>query len=159
LVELVAKLKKPGVVYFSSKKKANEMAELLSAKTDCRVTAYHADLDSETRFKVQQQFMQDQLDVICATSAFGMGIDKNNVRFVIHYHVPSDIESYWQEIGRAGRDGQQSVAILLYQAGDEQIAAFLSEATVPQGNEIHYYFQQKTPQVTGDRKSKFGLVL
>lgn len=153
LVELVVKLKKPGVVYFSSKKKANEMAELLAAKTDCKVAAYHADLDSETRFKVQQQFMQDQLDVICATSAFGMGIDKNNVRFVIHYHVPSDVESYWQEIGRAGRDGQQSVAILLYQAGDEQIAAFLSEETVPQENEIHYYFQQNAPQVAGDEKA------
>lgn len=115
MVELVTTLKKPGVVYFSSKKKANETAELLALKTHCRVAAYHADLDAETRFKVQQQFMQDQLDVICATSAFGMGIDKNNVRFVIHYHVPSDLEAYWQEIGRAGRDGKQSIAILLYQ--------------------------------------------
>lgn len=153
LVELVTTLKKPGVIYFSSKKRANEMAELLRGKTNCRVAAYHADLDPETRFKVQQQFMQDQLDVICATSAFGMGIDKNNVRFVIHYHVPSDIESYWQEIGRAGRDGQQSVAILLYQSGDEQIAQFLSEATVPQANEISYYFQQNEPQVAGDEKA------
>ncbi|WP_203648386.1 RecQ family ATP-dependent DNA helicase [Secundilactobacillus yichangensis] len=153
LIELVAKLKKPGVVYFSSKKKANEMAELLTAKTNSKVAAYHADLDPETRFKVQQQFMQDQLDVICATSAFGMGIDKNNVRFVIHYHVPSDVESYWQEIGRAGRDGEQSVAILLYQSGDEQIAQFLSEATIPQDNEIHYYFQQNAPQIAGDEKA------
>lgn len=153
LVELVSSLKKPGVIYFSSKKKANEMAELLTAKTPCSVAAYHADLDPETRFKIQQQFMQDQLDVICATSAFGMGIDKNNVRFVVHYHVPSDLESYWQEIGRAGRDGQQSVAILLYQPGDEQIAQFLSEATVPQENEIHYYFQQAAPRVAGDDKA------
>lgn len=153
LIELVAALKKPGVIYFSSKKKANQMAELLSSKTASRVAAYHADLDSETRFKVQQQFMQDQLDVICATSAFGMGIDKNNVRFVIHYHMPSDVEAYWQEIGRAGRDGEQSVAILLYQPGDEQIAQFLSEATVPQGNEIHYYFQQDAPKTVADEKA------
>ncbi|MFC6253414.1 RecQ family ATP-dependent DNA helicase [Secundilactobacillus hailunensis] len=153
LIELVTTLKKPGVVYFSSKKKANETAELLALKTHCRVAAYHAGLDPETRFKVQQQFMQDQLDVICATSAFGMGIDKNNVRFVIHYHVPSDLEAYWQEIGRAGRDGKQSIAILLYQPGDEQIAQFLSDATVPQENEIHYYFQQMAPQIAGDEKA------
>ncbi|GAX02898.1 ATP-dependent DNA helicase RecQ [Secundilactobacillus pentosiphilus] len=153
LVELVAGLKKPGVIYFSSKKKANEMAALLNAKTASRVAAYHADLDPETRFKVQQQFMQNQLDVICATSAFGMGIDKDNVRFVIHYHLPSDVEAYWQEIGRAGRDGEQSVAILLYQPGDEQIARFLSEATVPQENEIHYYFRQDAPQMAGDVKA------
>lgn len=153
LVELVGQLRKPGVIYFSSKKKANEMADMLNVKTSCRVAAYHADLDDETRFKVQQQFMLDQLDVICATSAFGMGIDKNNVRFVIHYHLPSDLESYWQEIGRAGRDGQQSVAILLYLPGDEQIGQFLNDMTVPQANEITYYYQQNAPEIAGDEKA------
>ncbi|MTV81204.1 RecQ family ATP-dependent DNA helicase [Secundilactobacillus folii] len=151
LVELVSELRTPGVIYFSSKKKANEMAELLNAKTSCRVAAYHADLDAETRFKVQQQFMQDQLDVICATSAFGMGIDKNNIRFVIHYHLPGDLESYWQEIGRAGRDGQQSVAILLYLSGDEQLSQFLSDATVPQDDEISYYFKHQPQENSAEK--------
>lgn len=153
LVELIATIQKPGVIYFSSKKRADEVAEFLAAKTSCRVAAYHADLDTETRFKVQQQFMLDQLDVICATSAFGMGIDKNNVRFVIHYHMPGDLESYWQEIGRAGRDGQQAIAILLYQVGDEQVAQFLSEASVPQPEEINYYYQQTVPAIAGDEKA------
>lgn len=153
LETLVQQLKKPGVIYFSSKQKADEMAAYLNQKTTCHVAAYHADLDLETRFKVQQQFMLGQLDVICATSAFGMGIDKNNVRFVIHYHLPGDLESYWQEIGRAGRDGQPSIAILLYQPGDEQIAQFLSETTVPEPNEIDYYYHQKAPLAAPDNKA------
>lgn len=151
LVSLVAALQKPGVIYFSSKQKADEMAVTLTQKTGCEVAAYHADLAPEERFKVQQQFMQNRIDVICATSAFGMGIDKDNVRFVIHYHLPGDLESYWQEIGRAGRDGQQSLAVLLYQPGDEQIADYLSQANLPEPAEIRYYYQVKQSAVAGDQ--------
>lgn len=151
LVSLVAALQQPGVIYFSSKQKADEMAVTLTQKTGREVAAYHADLAPEERFKVQQQFMQDRIDVICATSAFGMGIDKNNVRFVIHYHLPGDLESYWQEIGRAGRDGAQSLAVLLYQPGDEQIADYLSQANLPEPAEIRYYYQAKSPAVAGDQ--------
>lgn len=143
LIALVSQLVKPGVVYFSSKKLANEMAALINDQTACRAAAYHADLEDESRFKIQQQFMANQIQVVCATSAFGMGIDKNDVRFVIHYHLPVDIESYWQEVGRAGRDGAQSIAILLYQPGDEQIADFLSQGSIPTDDEVHFYFQQK----------------
>lgn len=154
LVALVSQLAKPGVVYFSSKKLANEMATLINDQTACRAAAYHADLADESRFKIQQQFMANQIQVVCATSAFGMGIDKNDVRFVIHYHLPVDIENYWQEVGRAGRDGKQAIAVMLYQPGDEQIADFLSQAGIPSDDEIHFYFQQaKLPEYDTDPKA------
>jgi len=97
-------------------------------------------LDAEDRFKIQQQFMTDKLDIICATSAFGMGIDKDNVRFVIHYHLPADLESYAQEIGRAGRDGAPSVAILLYAPGDEQLPLALGQSNRPEAETIQRYY-------------------
>ena len=68
--------------------------------------AYHGGMDQESRILIQQQFLHNQLDIICATSAFGMGINKENIRFVIHFHMPQQMESYLQEIGRAGRDGK-----------------------------------------------------
>ena len=68
--------------------------------------AYHGGMDQESRILIQQQFLHNQLDIICATSAFGMGINKENIRFVIHFHMPQNMESYLQEIGRAGRDGK-----------------------------------------------------
>ena len=68
-------------------------------------------------YLIQQQFLYGQLDIICATSAFGMGINKDNIRFVIHYHMPQQMESYLQEIGRAGRDGKPSIAVMLIRRG------------------------------------------
>lgn len=76
---------------------------------------------------VQQQFLNDQLDVICATSAFGMGINKPNIRYVIHYHMPNDLEAYVQEIGRCSRDGRPGIAVLLYEPGDLKRQEFLIE--------------------------------
>ncbi|MDV2686960.1 helicase-related protein, partial [Alkalihalophilus lindianensis] len=106
VLELVAQLQKPGIIYFSSKKGAEYMASLLIEKQICRVSVYHSGLEQDTRILIQQQFIHNQLDVICATSAFGMGVNKENIRFVIHYHMPMRLESYLQEIGRAGRDGK-----------------------------------------------------
>ncbi|HZG72728.1 MAG TPA: RecQ family ATP-dependent DNA helicase, partial [Chondromyces sp.] len=103
LIELVDELEKPGIVYFSSKKGAEEAAALLASKGISRSAYYHGGMDQDDRILIQQQFLHDELDVICATSAFGMGINKENVRFVIHYQLPSRLESYLQEIGRAGR--------------------------------------------------------
>uniref|UniRef100_UPI0036D25EE3 helicase-related protein n=1 Tax=Halomonas halophila TaxID=29573 RepID=UPI0036D25EE3 len=91
----------------------------------------HAGMSTYDRLQVQSQFQKNQLDVICATSAFGMGIDKADIRYVIHYHMPGDIESYVQEIGRAGRDGKSSVAITLYATGDEMIPTILNSYSLP----------------------------
>jgi ATP-dependent DNA helicase RecQ len=131
LLDLLNELPGAGIVYFSSRKVASQVSELINNNLKVTSAPYHAGMTDFDRFQVQKQFQQDQINVICATSAFGMGIDKSNIRFVIHYHLPGDIESYVQEIGRAGRDGQQSVAIMLYTAGDEVIPTILNDFAVP----------------------------
>lgn len=140
LVELVTQIQGLGLIYFSSKKKADEIVEYLNRKTDLKVASYHADLNLEDRFSIQHQFIENQLDLICATSAFGMGVNKKDIRYVIHYHLPADLESYVQEIGRAGRDGQQSIAVLLYCPGDESLQYTMQIDSAPQKNEIDYYY-------------------
>jgi ATP-dependent DNA helicase RecQ len=142
LIELALKLQKPGIIYFSSKKVAEQIASLLAEKGISRVMAYHGGLDQEQRILIQQQFIHGQLDVICATSAFGMGVNKENIRFIIHYHMPMQIESYLQEIGRAGRDGEASLAILLYSPGDEQLPIQLAEGELPSEQQIDWLFSQ-----------------
>ncbi|MFT8322409.1 MAG: ATP-dependent DNA helicase RecQ [Bacillus sp. (in: firmicutes)] len=131
LFQLVENLQGPGIIYFSSKKMAEQTAAFLREKVKKNCTSYHGGMSQEDRILIQQQFLNGQLDVICATSAFGMGINKENIRFVIHFHMPSQFESYLQEIGRAGRDQQPSVAILLYVQGDEFLAHQLAEMELP----------------------------
>jgi ATP-dependent DNA helicase RecQ len=106
-----------GIVYALSRKKVEEVADKLRAE-GIRAAAYHAGLPGEQRQRVQEQFLRDELQVVVATVAFGMGIDKPNVRFVVHYDLPKHIEGYYQETGRAGRDGLPSEALLLYGAQD-----------------------------------------
>jgi len=142
VLELVEQLEKPGIIYFSSKKAAEQVAALLSERGICKANAYHGGLDADTRILVQQQFIHGQLDVICATSAFGMGVNKENTRFIIHYHMPMRIESYLQEIGRAGRDGKPSIAILLLSPGDEQLPLQLAEGELPTEQQIDWLFNR-----------------
>lgn len=127
LIKRVSALHGPGIIYFSSKKTAEICAQSLKENGIKRVSIYHGGLNHEERILIQQQYIHNQLDVICATSAFGMGINKENIRYVIHFHMPMNMESYLQELGRAGRDGQASLALLLYAPFDEQLPRQLVE--------------------------------
>ena len=115
-----------GIVYCGTRKGVEEVARMLVAE-GIDAVGYHAGMDDETRQQAQEDFVSDRVPVIVATNAFGMGIDKSNVSFVVHYNMPKDLESYYQEAGRAGRDGEDAVCCLLYQPADVRLNNFLIE--------------------------------
>jgi ATP-dependent DNA helicase RecQ len=116
-----------GIVYMGSRAGADDLAKRLSAAGIAAVP-YHAGLDARTRGRNQERFQRDEVRVVCATVAFGMGIDKSNVRFVVHYDVPRSIEGYYQETGRAGRDGLPAECLLFFSYGDvAKLERFIDE--------------------------------
>ncbi|WP_106497376.1 RecQ family ATP-dependent DNA helicase [Lentibacillus sp. Marseille-P4043] len=143
LLKLFQQYKIPTIIYFSSRQSAETIASILRLKLpDQRVAFYHGGMEQTDRVAIQQQFMNDQLDIICCTSAFGMGIDKSNIRLVIHYHFPSQIESYIQEVGRAGRDGELSVGLLLYSQTDRFIPDNLIKKELPSVEQLSTVFER-----------------
>lgn len=122
----------PGIIYCLSRKGTENLAEKLQAR-GLQADYYHAGRTSEDRARVQQEFQEDSIDIICATIAFGMGIDKPNIRWVIHYNMPKNLEGYYQEIGRAGRDGEPADALLFYSWADmSQLSRFINEGNATQ---------------------------
>ena len=127
LKDYLKNLSGAGIIYCATRHQVEDLYFLL--KDEYQVGYYHGGLSSDQRSLLQAQFQQNRLQLLVATNAFGMGINKPDIRFVIHFDLPDNLESYVQEIGRAARDGKQGIAILLYQENDEQ---------------IHYYMQNKT---------------
>ena len=117
-----------GIVYCSTRKGVEEVCDLLNSR-GIAATRYHAGLEDAERVRNQEDFVYDRKQVMVATNAFGMGIDKSNVSFVIHYNMPKNLESYYQEAGRAGRDGSEADCILLYSKRDVQTCRYFIEST------------------------------
>jgi ATP-dependent DNA helicase RecQ len=130
ILDTIGQLRFPGIIYTATRKAAEMMAIRLN-RAGIIAAPYHAGLSDQQRIRVQDDFMQGRLPVILATNAFGMGVDKPDVGFVLHYNMPASLEAYYQEAGRAGRDGQPACCILLYKPSDKHLQEFMINNNYP----------------------------
>lgn len=156
LFEHVLNTEGPGIIYTRSRKKTEELSAQLLEK-GLSVSSYHGGKDPEDRQFIQQQFIEGTLDWIVATNAFGMGVHKDNIRQIIHDTIPPNIPDYMQEVGRAGRDGKDAIAILLYCEGDEEFARFIVGDDLPNETQIDLYEEYVNRKVNPQELVNDGL--
>ncbi|WP_301109976.1 ATP-dependent DNA helicase RecQ [Sporosarcina sp.] len=138
IVDRLATTRGPGIIYVASRKRADELAAIIR-ENGIRTASYHGGKEQDERSIIQEQFVQGELEWICATNAFGMGIHKNDIRQIIHEHLPATPSAYIQEVGRAGRDGKKAAAILLYSERDIEKLKFIIYEDLPDEQQIRYY--------------------
>jgi ATP-dependent DNA helicase RecQ len=169
LIQQVVRTAKPGLVYTATRKRAELLAQKLQ-QAGVQADFYHAGMKKDEREQVESAFMQDQLNVLVATTAFGMGVDKPNIRFVFHAEISDSLDSYYQEIGRAGRDGEPAQAILFYNSSDLNLKRFFAGRGQLNDQQVKQVLQQvrrlKSPaspkqllEQTGLSKAKLSKVL
>ncbi len=141
LTRYVSSQQGSGIIYAATRKRCEELAQWLPEKTRRPIGAYHAGLEPGQRQRVQDDFMSGKLSAIVATNAFGMGIDKSDIRFVIHYNIPGSLEAYYQEAGRAGRDGKNSECRLMFSYSDRYIQEFFIENRYPQRETVKSVYE------------------
>ncbi|MCF8260771.1 MAG: RecQ family ATP-dependent DNA helicase [Melioribacteraceae bacterium] len=139
-LSLIKKHNKPTIVYTSTRKNAQKISEFLSMN-NIKNTFYHAGVSTEARKMIQSDFLNGELNIICATNAFGMGIDKSNIGLIIHYNMPGTVENYYQEFGRAGRNGDESFAYLLFEERDVQTHKFLIKLNHPDLRDVKLVYK------------------
>jgi len=142
IIDFVKEAEMPGIIYASSIRDAELVYNILNTNTKFKTGIYHGSLSAQVRKKMQEDFLNDRIPILVATNAFGMGVNKSNIRFVIHYSIPGSIEAYYQETGRAGRDGKMAKCLLLVYDEDAKIQDFFIKAKNPSYEDIETVFER-----------------